>query len=135
MKKFVLSIAMVATLLCGGLFTSTAQAHGPHCGPPRYSYGYGAYTGYGPYNNYRAPFGAYGPGCHHQRLVTQEALQDVGLVLILGGHPAERLGLILLGPLEQAGQVLRVDVACVEPAEATTPNHAGYLPRIHTPPG
>jgi hypothetical protein len=61
MKKFVLSVAMVASLLCGGLFTNTAQAHGPHY-PPRYSYGYGAYTGYGPYNNYRAPFPPYGPG-------------------------------------------------------------------------
>ena len=60
MKKFVLSVAMVASLLCGGLFTGTAQAHGP-CGP-RYSYGYGAYTGYGPYNNYRAPFPPYGAG-------------------------------------------------------------------------
>jgi len=62
MKRIVFSIAMVATLIGGGLFANTAQAHGPHHCPPRYSYGYGAYTGYGPYNNYRAPFGPYGPG-------------------------------------------------------------------------
>jgi hypothetical protein len=61
MKKFVLSIAMVAALLGGGLFASTAQAHGPYCGP-RHSYGYGASTGFGPYNNYRAPFPPYGAG-------------------------------------------------------------------------
>jgi hypothetical protein len=61
MKKFVLSMAMAASLLCGGLFTSSAQAHGPYCGP-RYGYGYGAYTGLNPYNNYRAPFPPYSAG-------------------------------------------------------------------------
>ena len=67
MKRIVLLVALVASLVGGGLFVSTAEAHGPHhhgshhC-PPRYSYGYGAYTGYGPYNNYRAPFGPYSPG-------------------------------------------------------------------------
>jgi len=62
MKRIVLSVAIVASLICGGLLTSTAQAHGPHHHPPRYSYGYGAYTGLGPYNNYRAPFPPYSPG-------------------------------------------------------------------------
>jgi hypothetical protein len=55
MKRIVLWIAIAATLLCGGWFTSTAQAHGPNCAP-RY------YSGYGRYNNYRAPFGPYNPG-------------------------------------------------------------------------
>jgi len=60
MKRIVLSLAIAATLLSGGLFTSAAEAHGPHHG--RYSYAYGARTGLGPYNNYRAPFGPYNPG-------------------------------------------------------------------------
>jgi hypothetical protein len=58
MKRIVLSIVAVAALSLGGLFTATAEAHGPHhgyrCVPPRYSYGYGAYTGYSPYNVYRS---------------------------------------------------------------------------------
>jgi hypothetical protein len=65
MKRIVLSIAMVVTLLGSGMFASTAQAHGPHHGgycSPRHGYGYGAYTGYSPYNNYRAPFVPYGAG-------------------------------------------------------------------------
>ena len=72
MKRIVLSLATVAALVLGGVFATTAEAHQPprhhhhhhhhhHC-PPRYSYGYGATTGYPPYNVYRAPFGPYASG-------------------------------------------------------------------------
>lgn len=65
MKRIVLSIATVATLVLGGMFSNSAQAHGPggYCGP-RHGYGYGAQTGYSPYNvyRYRAPFVPYGAG-------------------------------------------------------------------------
>jgi len=70
MKRIVLSMVAVTALSLGGLFTATAEAHGPshhyhhgnRCAPPRYSYGYGAYTGYSPYNVYRSPFVPYGAG-------------------------------------------------------------------------
>ena len=65
MKRVVLSLAAVAAIALSGLFTSTAQAHGPYgCRPGygRYGYGYGAYTGYSPYNVYSSPFVPYGAG-------------------------------------------------------------------------
>jgi len=66
MKRIVLSLVAVATLSLGGLFANSAEAHGPHhghrCAPPRYSYGYGAYTGYSPYGVYRSPYVPYGAG-------------------------------------------------------------------------
>jgi len=66
MKRIVLSLAAVAALAVSGIFANTAQAHHPHhhggyCGP-RYSYGYGAYTGYSPYNVYRSPYVPYAAG-------------------------------------------------------------------------
>jgi len=65
MKRVLLSLAAVAAIVLGGLLTSTAQAHGP-CGRGpgygRYGYGYGASTGYSPYNVYSSPFVPYGAG-------------------------------------------------------------------------
>ena len=51
MKRILFSVVAVAALALGGLFTSTAQAHGPYgsCG------GYGGYGGYG----YAPPYGGY----------------------------------------------------------------------------
>jgi hypothetical protein len=57
MKRILLSLVAVAALSFGGLFTSSAQAHGPYCGGPYVNYGY---RGYGLYNGYM-PYGAYVP--------------------------------------------------------------------------
>lgn len=69
MKRILLSLVAVAALSLGGLFTSTAQAHGPYCRPYG-GYGYGGYgysgygRGYGAYNGYipRAAYVPYGAG-------------------------------------------------------------------------
>jgi hypothetical protein len=87
MKRIVLSVVAVTVLSLGGLFTSTAQAHGPNhhhgnrCAPPRYSYGYGAYTGYSPYNVYRSPYAPYGVGYSGGWQPYQAAPQRFGLYL------------------------------------------------------
>jgi hypothetical protein len=55
MKRILLSIVAAGALVLCGLFSSSAQAHGPYghrCGP-----GYGRYGGYGGYGGY----GYYGP--------------------------------------------------------------------------
>jgi len=71
-----IGMVAVAALGLGGLFTSTAEAHGPYCGCRGYSgygrssYGYGGYGGYGypiygGYGSY-APYygGGYGGYCY-----------------------------------------------------------------------
>ncbi len=58
MKRILLSLVAVSALTLGGLFTSTAQAHGPYC-RPYVGYG-GGYRGYGLYNGH-VPYGAYVP--------------------------------------------------------------------------
>jgi hypothetical protein len=77
MKRILLSFAAVAALAVDGLFTSTAEAHGPYgygC-RPNYGgyggagygrvgyggYGYGGYGGYSP-TIYSQPFVPYGAG-------------------------------------------------------------------------
>ena len=66
MKRILLSLVAVAALTLGGIFTSTAQAHGPYGGCRSYGgygggYGYGGYgRGFGVYNGY-TPYGAYVP--------------------------------------------------------------------------
>jgi hypothetical protein len=62
MKRILLSLVAVTALSLGGLFTSTAQAHGPYCRPyGGYGYGYSGYgRGYGVYNGF-TPYGAYVP--------------------------------------------------------------------------
>ena len=69
MKRILLSLVAVAALMLGGLFTSTAHAHGPYCGRGYggyggygnggygYGRGYGVYNGYTPYRTY-VPYGA-----------------------------------------------------------------------------
>jgi hypothetical protein len=85
MKRIVLSLVAVATLSLGGLFVNTAEAHGPHhgyrCAPPRYSYGYGAYTGYSPYGVYRSPYVPYGAGYSGGWQPYQAARPHFGLYL------------------------------------------------------
>ena len=80
MKRILLSVVAVAALALSGVFTSSAQAHGPYgnrccnSGFQGYGYssgygggyglggGYGQYGGYSPYNAYRSPFVPYGAG-------------------------------------------------------------------------
>ena len=76
MKRILLSLVAVAALTLGGLFTNTAEAHGPYCGRGYgggyggYGGGYGGYgysgygRGYGAYNGYvpRAAYVPYGAG-------------------------------------------------------------------------
>jgi hypothetical protein len=68
MKRILLSFVAVAALTFGGMFTSTAQAHGPYCGYRSGGYGYGGYgygsRGYGAYNGHlpRAAYVPYGAG-------------------------------------------------------------------------
>lgn len=75
MKRMMLAVVTVTALAIGGLFASTAQAHGPggygrNCGPGGvgisvgYGGGYGGGYGYGPGANiaYRAPNIAYSSG-------------------------------------------------------------------------
>jgi len=61
MKRILLSLVAVAALTLSGLFTSTAEAHGPYCarGPyGNYGYrGFAAYNGITPYGVY-VPYGA-----------------------------------------------------------------------------
>lgn len=71
MKRVVLGLALVFTLVLGGLFASSASAHGPsgyghhhhsgyRCYPsPGYRYsGYGGYGYSGGYGGYIVPYGA-----------------------------------------------------------------------------
>src|SRR5438105_364129 len=68
MKRILLTAAAVAALAFGGLFASTAQAHGPHGYGCRHGYGggYGGYGyggyGYGPYTVGGPRFVPYGAG-------------------------------------------------------------------------
>lgn len=53
MKRMMLAVVTAAALVVGGLFASSAEAHGPgYCGP-----GYGGYGGYGGGYGYNAGYG------------------------------------------------------------------------------
>lgn len=76
MKSFLLSVAVVATLVLGGLMSSTAEAagrgyynygHRPHCSPYVSHYG-GRSVGYSPYASYRPYYGG-GSGIYFARPV------------------------------------------------------------------
>ena len=66
MKRILLSVVAAGALAFCGLFTSTAEAHGPYgygCRPGYGGYGgYGAYGGYSPYNIYPQRYVPYGAG-------------------------------------------------------------------------
>ena len=59
MKRILLSFVAVAALMLGGMFTSSAQAHGPYCGRGYGGYGAYGYGGYGGYAGYGRGYGVY----------------------------------------------------------------------------
>jgi hypothetical protein len=67
MKRILLSVVAASAFALCGLFTSTAQAHGPHghghgCRPGYGGYGGYGYGGYAPSNVYYPRYVPYGAG-------------------------------------------------------------------------